>query len=148
MDIATVAAVLTVVIAAMVTVITWRQWRTDQARLKHELFDRRYSIYEKIEVFPATIMTEGKVGEGADRLFLRETKLAYFAFGCDEAVKNVVNRLYSISVDLLAAEEVFKGLEGSERTANLKSKNKLKQELAQILESLPIIFTKYLRLGH
>lgn len=120
MDIANVSALLTVAIAAMVAIVTWRQWHTDRARLKQDLFDRRYVNYEKIAAFPAILMMEGRVCEGADRQFLRETKLAYFAFGCNEAVKNVVDRLYSISVNLIAAEEEFKELEGTERTVYRK----------------------------
>ncbi len=46
MLIETINAIATTVIAFLVAVITWRQLSTDRSRLRHELFDRRYKIYE------------------------------------------------------------------------------------------------------
>jgi hypothetical protein len=141
-------AVITTTIAALVGFITLRQWLTDRARLKHELFDRRYAIYEKIAAFPAEIMLSGTVEPGADLKFLQDTKLAYFAFGCDEAVKGVVDKLYRLAVDLHAVEAEFPGLTGKDRSKNLDKQGSIKRDLAVVLESLPGIFTKYLKLGH
>lgn len=141
-------AVITTAIAALVGFITLRQWLTDRARLKHELFDRRYAIYEKIAAFPAEIMLSGTVKLGADLQFLQDTKLAYFAFGCDEAVKSIVGKLYRLAIDLHAAEAEFPGLTGKDRSKNLDKQVSIKRDLAAVLESLPGIFTKYLKLGH
>ncbi|WP_142126307.1 hypothetical protein [Pseudoxanthomonas sp. 3HH-4] len=148
MDISTATAVITAAIAALVAFITLRQWLTDRARLKHELFDRRYVIYETISAFPANILIAGTVAPGADIEFLRETKLAYFAFGCDKAVKDVVDRLYKLAVNLHALQADFPGLTGSARTENLDRQTQIKKDLAQVSQSLPSVFTKFLRLGH
>jgi predicted nucleotidyltransferase len=148
MDIPTATAVITAAIAALVGFITLRQWLTDRARLKHELFDRRYQIYETIAAFPADILVAGSVQPGADIQFLRDTKLAYFAFGCDDAVKRVVDQLYKLAVDLHATQAEFPGLTGTDRTANLDRQVQIKGDLSHISQSLPSIFTKYLKLGH
>lgn len=148
MDIPTTTAIITTGIAALVGFITLRQWLTDRARLKHELFDRRYAIYETIAAFPADILVAGRVQPGADIQFLRDTKLAYFAFGCDDAVKGVVDKLYKLVVDLHATQAEFPGLTGTIRTANLDRQVQIKDELSQVSQSLPSIFTKYLKLGH
>ena len=128
--------------------ITVRQWLTDRARLKHELFDRRYAIYQRIEAFPAEIMLSGTVEPGADLEFLQDTKLAYFAFGCDEAVKSIVDKLYCLAVDLHAAEEELPGLTGADRSENIAQQALIKHEFAAASRTLPKIFTKYLKLGH
>lgn len=141
-------AVITTAIAALVGFITLRQWLTDRARLKHELFDRRYAIYEKIAAFPAEIMLSGAVKPRADLQFLQDTKLAYFAFGCDEAVKGIVDNLYRVAIDLHAAQAEFPGLTGEDRSKNLDKQVSIKRDLAAVLESLPGIFTKYLKLAH
>ena len=148
MDTATATAVIATGIAALVGFITLRQWLTDRARLKHELFDRRYAIYETIAAFPADIMVAGRVQPGADIQFLRDTKLAYFAFGCDDAVKSIVDQLYKLAVDLHAAQAEFPGLSGGARTANLDRQTQIKVKLSQLAQSLPDTFTKYLKLGH
>ena len=144
----TALAVMTTAIAALVGFITLRQWLTDRARLKHELFDRRYGIYEKIAAFPADIMISGTVKPGADVQFLQDTKLAYFAFGCDEAVKGVVDRLYQLAIDLHAAEAELPGLSGESRSKSVETQASIKRDLAAVSASLPGIFTKYLKLGH
>ena len=91
MNIATAATIattiITTMIAAMAAVITWRQWITNRARLRHELFDRRYTIYEQIGAFVATVLKMGSVEPEETFRFLRLTKQAYFAFGCDAEVQ-------------------------------------------------------------
>lgn len=37
-------ALLTPVVAILGVYIAYQQWRTNRTRLKHELFDRRYSM--------------------------------------------------------------------------------------------------------
>ena len=148
MDTQSATAVTTTAIAALVALITLRQWLTDRARLKHELFDRRYAIYEKIAAFPADILLAGRVQPGADIQFLRDTKLAYFAFGCDAAVKGVVDRIYKLAVDLHATQASLPGLTGAARTANLAKEAELMDQLQRASLSLPDTFTKYLKLGH
>ena len=141
-------AAITTAIAALVGLITLGQWLTNRARLKHELFDRRYAIYEKIAAFPAEIMLSGTVKPGSDLRFLQDTKLAYFAFGCDEAVKAVVDKLYRLAVDLHAVEAELAGLTGDARSKNLDKQASIKRDVSAALESLPGIFTKYLKLNH
>ncbi len=92
------------IIAALVAVITWRQWITNRARLRHELFDRRYAIYEQIAGFVAGVLQMGAVGAGGERDFLRQTKRAYFAFGCDEAIRKLVDDIYKQAVLLQALQ--------------------------------------------
>src|SRR5437588_5180317 len=99
MNIATAVSVattvITTIIAALVAVITWQQWITNRARLRHELFDRRYKIFEQIAGFVAGVIRDGVVQPGTERDFLRQTKRAYFAFGCDETIKQLVADIHN-----------------------------------------------------
>lgn len=76
----------------LVAIFTCGQWVTNRARLRHELFDRRYQIYEKISGFIAGVLQEGPLATDASEEFLRQTKQAYFAFGGDLDIKKLVNR--------------------------------------------------------
>ena len=58
--------VITTIIAALVAVITWQQWITNQARLRHELFDRRYALFEQIAGFVAGVVQDRAVQPGTE----------------------------------------------------------------------------------
>jgi hypothetical protein len=40
--------VVTAIIAALVAVIAWLQWRTAQEKVLLDLFDRRFAVYEEL----------------------------------------------------------------------------------------------------
>ena len=147
MDIQTGTALTTGAVAVLVAVITWRQWVTNRARLKHELFDRRFTIYEKITSFLGE-MLQGPLPIGRDAQFLRETKQAFFVFNCDPKVKSLISEVYSHAVDLHAAEAELDGLTGAERTANIRKQRELKDWILSTLSSVEVLLAKYLRLEH
>jgi hypothetical protein len=149
MDVATMVAVGTpAAIAVLVAIITWGQWRTNRARLRHELFDRRYKIYAEIAAFLVGVLQSGRVEPGGDSEFLRQTKQAYFAFGGDVAIRDLVDEIYQHAVQLqtLQAKEV--GLSGAALNSNLNRQTEVKQWFQAALNSLEPRFEKYLRLRH
>lgn len=148
MDILTATTVVTSLVAVLVAIITLRQWLTDRARLKHELYVRRYEIYEKIAAFPAQIGISGRVEPGTDLQFLRDTKQAYFVFGCDRSVKELVSSIYTRAVDLHALEAELPGLDGAERSENIERQREIKEWFRSTLASLEGRFEKYLKLDH
>lgn len=152
MNIATAASVattvITTIIAALVAVITWRQWITNRARLRHELFDRRYTIFEQIASFVAGVIRDGAVKPGTEREFLRQTKRAYFAFGCDETIKQLVSDIYKQAILLQLLQEKQKVLAGDEAAQNVDKQGEVLQWFNAALDSLEKRFEVYLRLEH
>ena len=153
MNIATVASIattiITTIIAAMVAVITWRQWITNRARLRHELFDRRYAIYEQIDSFVAGVLQMGAVEAGGEREFLRQTKRAYFAFGCDDAIKRLVEDIYKQAILLQALKAKENVLPSGEAlNSNVDKQGEVLKWFNTTLSSLEQRFDKYLRLEH
>lgn len=73
------------VIAGIVGYVAYRQWRTAQERLKLDLFDRRWSIYEETKRFLAT-REAGALQIAAVNRFAAETKGAQFLFDHDTLV--------------------------------------------------------------
>src|SRR5688572_11465506 len=98
MSLATATAVTTAAVAVLVAVITFGRWITNRARLRHELFDRRYAAYEQIAGFIAEILASGRVPQGEPEGFLRRTKTAYFVFACDNDIKVLVRDIYQKAV--------------------------------------------------
>ena len=148
MDVPTATAITTAAVAILVAIITWRQWITNRARLKHELFERRYLVYEKIAGFLSEVLQAGRVPTGRDYEFLRETKRAYFVFDCDTDVKNLVTEIYRHAVHLHALDAELAALGGNERTGNLGKQREIKDWFQSTLSSMEEKFEKYLRLEH
>lgn len=153
MNIATVAAIattiITTIIAALVAVITRRQWVTKRARLRHELFDRRYAIYEEIAGFVAGVLQMGAVEAGGERAFLRQTKRAYFAFGCDKSIRQLVDDIYQQAMVLQTLQVRQKGLPpGNALNAIVDKQGEVLKWFNATLSSLEQRFDKYLCLEH
>ncbi len=148
MNIASAAALTTALVAIVVAIITLGQWVTNRARLRHELFDRRYAVYEQITGFIADILVSGKVPTGEPEGFSRRTKTAYFVFACDKDVKVLVKQIYEKTVELHALEATLESLKGDERTQNVAKQRVVKDWLEQTLGSMESKFEKYFKLTH
>lgn len=149
MNIATASAIATTGIAVLVGIIKWRQWITNRARLRHELFDRRYAIYEQIAGFVATVIQNGTITTGAEINFLRQTKCAHFTFGGDKAVKQLVGDIYKRGVLLQTLQSRQKTLPiGDARNRNVDEQGEVLRWFRTTLSSLEQLFEKYLNLEH
>jgi hypothetical protein len=99
---------------------------TNRARLRHELFDRRYAVYEDISRFIAEILISGKVPQGEPEGFLRRTNKAYFVFECDNDVKALTTEIYQHAVKLHALDAMLDNLSGDECKRNVESQMAVK----------------------
>ena len=66
MNVAGATAIATASVAILVAIITWREWATNRARLRHERFELRYAVYEGIAAFFAVAMQEERVPNDGD----------------------------------------------------------------------------------
>jgi len=92
------AALLTPVIAIIATYIAYQQYRANQLKLRHELYDRRLLLYNAVAEFLAHIVREGKADRIQLMTLLQKTRESYFLFGKD--VSEYVTELYKKGVDL------------------------------------------------
>ena len=104
------SGLLTPIIAVLAAYIAWQQWRTNDLRLKHELFDRRYDLYVKITSYLATILTTGRVEPNSEMQFLRDTKAVDFLF--DKRIHDFVHEIYSNAVKLYTLNTMENRLTG------------------------------------
>ena len=148
MDAQTATAIASVSVAIAVALITRRQWITNRNILKHQLFDRRYEIFERITGFLADVIQAGAVAPGSDREFLRDTKKAYFVFASDPDVKTLVSDIYSRAAQLHTLEAERASLKGGALNANIASQREIKDWFSSTLASMEARFDKYLRLEH
>jgi hypothetical protein len=139
-------ALLTPTIAIFGSIITWQQWVTNRDKLKHELFERRYQVYEKIAGFVADILITGGVKAGKDMEFLVETKSVSFLF--NEDIKSLVSEIYKNATLLHALEAELPGEAGEARTRNIEKERQVKEWYADTLNTFETRFSPFLKLKH
>jgi hypothetical protein len=94
----TAADISVPIIAFLVFLITGLQWWTNQKRLKHELFDRRYKQFEAVKTFLESLMS-GKMENDVADSFIFGTKGIRFTYS-KEMYEYVNNKVWGMGVDL------------------------------------------------
>jgi len=124
------------------------QHKTNALRLKHELFERRFQVYDAFRSFLGGIMHEGKTSHSACLTMLRETGKAEFLFGSD--VPEYLLSAYQKGLDLV---ESHRKLDGDPRLPVGEERNRVAHENAEQVmwfanqyTVLPKLFGKYLNL--
>ncbi|QLP99569.1 MAG: hypothetical protein HZY78_04275 [Burkholderiaceae bacterium] len=142
------AALLTPTVAVLGAVIAYRQWRTAQNKLKFELFDRRFSVYEASRNLLASIMTSGKAKDEEVFKFLVATREAKWLLNTDVATY-LEKELYHKAIDLQTLQAELEGVPvGEERSANVKKQSDIKKWFIAQYEVLDEKFSPFLELQH
>lgn len=121
-----ISAVSIPVIAIIASYVAWQQWRVNERRLKHELFDRNFLVYESILKFIGSIVTSGKAKDENLYNFNKETRAAKFLLG--EDIKEFIDDIYNKAIDLQTLDAELEGLPiGDERTRIVKERRDIKK---------------------
>jgi len=137
---------LTVFTGILVALVAWREWFTNKQRLRNELFDRRYAVYEEITGFMANVVVHGSVEPGGEFEFLRKTKKAYFVFGCQCWVKYLLDDIYKKAVKLHELQATLEGLQSDARSNNLREQTEIKTWFSQELQGMDDKFEQFFKL--
>ena len=79
------SALLTPLIAVVMTYIALQQYRANRLKLRQNLYDRRFALYNATAEFLAYIFSHGAVDNQQLFPFLQRTRESYFLFGPDVA---------------------------------------------------------------
>src|SRR5262249_42355680 len=107
------SAISTPIIALMVAMIAFAQWRTAHQRMILDLFQRRMDLIDLVSRIAAVIMIEGALRKEDVDGFLRATRGDKFLFGPE--VTTYLSETYKRLVDLDACETVMERAQGEER---------------------------------
>lgn len=142
------SALLVPTIALLGALIALLQWQINRARLKNELFDRRYEQFLAIRDFLGSIMASGKSTLDQQRLFLSRTRGLRFVF--DKDIADYVDKnVWEPALRLECLEAELDGLSpGDERTKNCREQAAIKSRLAKELRELDDQFDNFLQLKH
>ena len=93
---------ITLLIGAAAWYLGLRQQRTNDLRLKHELFERRYKVYDSLLVFLSRTLQDSKPSTEACISFLRETNQAKFLFGPE--IPEYLDSVYKKGLALISSD--------------------------------------------
>ncbi len=142
------SALLVPTIAIFGSLIAFLQWRINRARLKHELFDRRYQQFTVIKNFLGSIMSSGKVCRDEETKYLIGTSGIRFIFN-KEIAAYIEQNIWHPALKLETLDSDLEGLPvGDERTKNIEKQREIKNQLNEEFRNLEELFSPYLQLKH
>ena len=142
------AALLTPTVAVLGSFIAYRQWRLAQTKLKLDLFDRRFSVFEAARGLIASIMTSGKAKDEEVLKFLFATREAKWLLNASVA-EYLDKQLYYKAIDLQTLDAELEGVPvGEERSKNVYAQADIKKWFAAQHQVLDEKFSPYLQLQH
>jgi len=97
---------LTPVIAILAVYIAWQQYRINRYKVRIDLFDRRYKIFDTLMNLLGHIAQRGDIADEKLNEFLRSTKESEFLFKKD--IPEYLDEIYKNAVDLHCQEEMLK----------------------------------------
>jgi hypothetical protein len=142
------SALLTPTVAVLGSLIAYRQWRLAQNKLKLDLFDRRFSVYEATRNLISSIMTSGKAKDEEVFKFMVATREAKWLF--NSQVAEYLNKdLYHKAINLQTLDSMLEGEPvGDVRTKNIRDQSEIKKWFVAQYEVLDEYFAPFLKLQH
>jgi hypothetical protein len=142
------AALLTPTIAVFGSFIAYRQWRTAQKKLKLDLFEKRFAVYDAARTFIASVMTSGKAKDEEMYEFLSGTREAKWLLN-DDIATYFDEQIWKKAVELQTLDLVLEGVPvGDERTRNVQQQGEIKKWLISQYKVLDEKFSPFLKLEH
>jgi hypothetical protein len=139
-------ALLTPVIAATGIFVSWRQWKTNSQKLRYDLFEKRYAIYEAAVRFIASMMREGRPSREAQNAYLVGTQGAKLLFG--KEVEEYLHLLWVDAVEMEMHQAIFSDLPVSEkRSEHVEAAAAIKKKLPDHFKSLDEKLFPYINLA-
>jgi len=140
-------ALLTPVIAFFAVYVAASQWNTARSKLRLDLFEKRYTIYEATQKFIGSIVTSGKVRDDSMFEYMTATRAAKWVVSHD--VDEYLERdLYKPAIELQSIQSMLEGAPiGEERTKNVARQLELKIHFNAQYKQLDLWFSAYLKLS-
>jgi len=134
-------------VALAVGIVALLQYRLNRAKHRHDLFDRRYVMYEAIRNFIGGVLTSGRATTEKRLAFLVSTNGARFVF--DKTITKYMEEIHSKAVDLHTLQSESEGMpQGEERTRNVDAERDIKEWFSAQLSGLEERFSSYLELTY
>jgi len=99
----TLSGFLTPLIALIAVGIAYQQYKLNQFRLRHEVYERRLRVYKAVQSFLSQILRDGDVDYPRTSQFYADASEAAFLF--DKSVQQYIDELYGKAIALHSLQE-------------------------------------------
>jgi len=122
------SAALTPLIAVIMGYIAYQQYYVNKSRLRHELYDRRLSVFREVSKFLRSVVSEGKTDYQTLLGFYANSVEALFMF--KKEIHEYREDLYNKGMQLI---KIHEKLEGEWKLEEGENENKLRKEKQELL---------------
>ncbi len=138
-----IAPAATLIVGCMVAFIAWQQWRVAENKLRLDLFDRRYKVYDTTRKFLAGIVREASFSDAQLFEFYGGTSDAGFLFGSE--VVDYLDVIRKRAVGMRTHQKNYGPLPaGEERSRHVQAEHDELLWLSEQITAMTKTFTPYL----
>jgi hypothetical protein len=135
--------IATLIVGLIVAYIAWQQWQVAHAKLRLDLFDRRYKVYEATRQFLGCIMQAATFSDSQLFTFYAGTSDAQFLF--DKEVVDYLKQIAHRAIDMRLQNKLFQRLpDGEERSAKIEAEHQHLLWLTHQITDMTLTFAPYL----
>ena len=136
-------SIATLFLSVAVVAIAWQQWRVAADKLRLDLFDRRYRVYEATRKFLSLMSREAEFTDAEYSDFRVATWDARFFFKPD--VAEYLSQIGMRALDMRVQKRLYLELpEGDERSRRVQTEHDQFMWLRDQFTKLPTMFAPYL----
>ena len=137
----------TVVLGCAVAYVAWQQWQIARHRLRLDLFDRRYKVYDATRKFLSIILREARFEDSQLFEFYAGTSDAEFLF--DSALVDYLEQVRKRAVNMRTHQRVYEHMPvGDERSRHVQAEHDDLVWLMDQLTAMTQVFSPYLSFSH
>ena len=141
------APAATLIVGCLIAFIAWQQWQVAGSKLRLDLFDRRYKVFDATRKFLAVILRDARFEDSQLFEFYAGTSDAEFLFGSD--VVDYLAELRKRAIDMRTHQKVYEPLPvGPERLCHVQAEHDQLVWLGDQLTTMSKTFRPYLGFSH
>ena len=133
------SAALTPAIGITVAYVAYQQWRTNDLRRKHELFDQRFEIYKTVQIYLSRILVDAKVNNEITPALIDAKQRSRFLMGTD--IERYLDEVYKHGNRLTMYQKKLKGEHDPQKRSELVEKED--DELTWLTDQLPTLAERF-----
>jgi hypothetical protein len=139
--------IATLIVGCGVFFIAWQQWQVAHAKLRLDLFDRRYTVFDATRKFLAVILQKATFEDSQLFEFYAGTSDAEFLFGPE--VVDYLAQIRKRALDMRTHQKVYNPLPvGDERSRHVQAEHDQLLWLGEQITAMTKTFTPYLGFSH
>jgi hypothetical protein len=134
----------TLIVGCLVAFIAWQQWQVAQNKLRLDLFDRRYKVYNATRDFLSVIVSKANFDNS--QLFTFYAGISDVEFLFDATIVDYLGQIKKRALEMRTKHKLLEDSADRERIAQAED-----QHLLWLTEQLSVmgkVFTPYLGFSH